>query len=110
VGRGARRGAADEALVLLCEALLLAALLLLSTRLWAARRDPYPQLVAQLINASPEDAELLIVLPRPVRVNGTHVCRAGECSPIVGLERVEGAAWSWLRVYKRRLAEGGGGP
>ncbi|MEM1522717.1 MAG: hypothetical protein QW407_04940 [Thermofilaceae archaeon] len=102
--------AVDEALILLAEAVLFAGLVALSARLWSARFDPYPQLVAQLLNSSPVDAELFIALPRPVRVEASRVCRASECYGIAPLEAVRGAAWDRLVVYKRRVALGGAPP
>ena len=100
--------AADEALILLAEAVLLAGLLALSARLWSARFDPYPQLVAQLVNSSPVDAELYAALPKPVRVEASRVCRAGECYSTTPLGAVHGSAWDWLLIYKRRVAVAGG--
>ncbi|MEM0226922.1 MAG: hypothetical protein QXF46_08625 [Thermofilaceae archaeon] len=102
--------AVDEALVVLAEAVLLAGLLALSARLWGARFDPYPQLVAQLLNSSPVDAELFIALPKPVRVEASRVCRAGDCYSIAPLAAARGAAWDRLIVYKRRVALGGAPP
>ncbi|MEM2299265.1 MAG: hypothetical protein QXW23_07070, partial [Thermofilaceae archaeon] len=101
--------AADEALILLAEAILLAGLLMFSARLWSARFDPYPQLVAQLLNSSPVDAELFIALPKPVRVELDRLCQAGSCYSIAPLGAVYGAAWDWLIVYKRKAALAGGG-
>ena len=93
----------DEALILLAEALMLAGFLLLSARLWLARENPYPRLVGELLNATPPDAEVFIVLPEPVRVEGGRVCRAGACfsAPI---QRAVGRAWWWVKVYKRSYA------
>ncbi|MEM1930119.1 MAG: hypothetical protein QXH81_09135 [Thermofilaceae archaeon] len=101
--------AADEALILLAEAILLAGLLMFSARLWSARFDPYPQLVAQLLNSSPVDAELFIALPKPVRVELDRLCQADSCYSIAPLGAVYGAAWDWLIVYKRKAALAGGG-
>ncbi|MEM1696756.1 MAG: hypothetical protein QW324_07010 [Thermofilaceae archaeon] len=102
--------AVDEALVVLAEAILLAGLLALSARLWSARFDPYPQLVAQLLNSSPVDAELFIALPKPVRVELDRLCQAGSCYSIAPLGAVYGTAWDWLIVYKRKTALAGGAP
>ncbi|MEM1568706.1 MAG: hypothetical protein QXI84_09510 [Thermofilaceae archaeon] len=101
--------AVDEALVVLAEAILLAGLLMFSARLWSARFDPYPQLVAQLLNSSPVDAELFIALPKPVRVELDRLCQAGSCYSIAPLGAVYGTAWDWLIVYKRKTALAGGG-
>ncbi|MCS7104017.1 MAG: hypothetical protein NZ954_00440 [Thermofilaceae archaeon] len=102
--------AVDEALVVLAEVLLFAGFLVFSTRLWNARYDPYPQLVARLLNFSPLDAEIFIALPRPVKVEFTRLCQAGKCYAITPLEAVYGTAWSWLTVYKRRVILAGGVP
>jgi hypothetical protein len=98
-----RRGAVDEALILLAEALLFAGLLILSARLWASRENPYPELVAELLNATPPDAEVFIVLPQPVRIEPGRVCYAGECYP-APIQHVRGHAWWWVKVYKRTYA------
>lgn len=104
-----RRGAVDEALILLAEALLFAGLLLLSARLRLSRPNPYPELVAELLNSTPPDAEVLIVLPEPIRVEEGRVCHAGECytAPIT---QAKGQAWWWVKVYKRAYAVAGGSP
>jgi hypothetical protein len=73
-GRARRRGAVDEALILLAEALLFAGLLILSARLWSARESPYPKLAGELINATPPDAEVFIVFPEPVHIEVGRVC------------------------------------
>ncbi|MEM2791217.1 MAG: hypothetical protein QW075_05140, partial [Thermofilaceae archaeon] len=101
--------AVDEALVVLAEAILLAGLLMFSARLWSARFDPYPQLIAQLLNSSPVDAELFIALPKPIRVELDRLCQAGSCYSIAPLGAVYGTAWDWLIVYKRKAALAGGG-
>ncbi len=93
----------DDALILLAEALLLAGTLLLSARLWLARGNPYPRLVAELLNATPPDAEVLVVLPEPVRVEPGRVCYAGECYA-APTQYVRGQAWWWVRVHKRAYA------
>lgn len=98
-----RRGAVDEALILLAEALMLAGLLLLSARLWAARENPYPRLVAVLLNSTPPDAEVFIVLPEPVRIETGKVCYAGQCYA-VPIQYAKGQAWWWVKVYKRSYA------
>lgn len=75
--------AVDEALVTLAEILLMVGLLSLALRLWSSRYDPYPELVAKAVNSSPTDAEVIIILPRPVALKvsdrGVQVCQAGEC-------------------------------
>ncbi len=91
---------ADEALVLLAEAILLAGMLGISAKLWLLKYDPYPELVAELINATPDGSEILIVLPRPVRLELGRVCYAGACYA-ANLTHVEGHAWWWIRVYRR---------
>jgi len=98
-----RRGAVDEALILLAEALMLAGFLLLSARLWASRGDPYLELVGELLNATPPDAEVFIVLPEPVRVEAGRVCYAGECYSTF-IQHARGQAWWWVKVYKRAYA------
>lgn len=99
--------AVDEALVVLAEAILLAGFLVLSAKLWSARYDPYPQLVARLFNSSPIDAELFVALPKPVRVELNRLCQAGVCYSIAPLGAVYGAAWDWLIVYKRKTVLAG---
>jgi len=94
-----RRGAVDEAVILLAEAVLLAGLLLLSARLWRAWENPYPRLVAELLSATPPDAELFVVLPEPVRVEAGRVCYAGACYA-VPIQYVRGQAWWWAKAYK----------
>jgi hypothetical protein len=98
-----RRGAVDEALILLAEALLFAGLLLLSERLWASRENPYPELVAELLNSTPPDAEVFIVLPEPVRIEAGKVCYAGQCYAVL-IQYAKGQAWWWVKVYKRSYA------
>lgn len=75
--------AVDEALVTLAEVLLMIGLFSLALRLWSSRYDSYPELVARVINSSPTDAEIIIILPRPVALKvsdrGVQVCQAGEC-------------------------------
>jgi hypothetical protein len=99
VGRARRRGAVDEALILLAEALLFAGLLILSARLWSARENPYPKLAAELLNSTPPDAEVFIVFPEPVRIEAGKVCYAGECysAPV---QYAMGQAWWWAKAYK----------
>jgi hypothetical protein len=98
-GRARRRGAVDEALILLAEALLLAGLLILSARLWSARENPYPRLAGELLNSTPPDAEVFLVFPEPVHIEPGRVCYAGECysAPV---QYVRGQAWWWAKAYK----------
>ncbi|MCC6049111.1 MAG: hypothetical protein LM580_00290, partial [Thermofilum sp.] len=110
-GRARRRGAVDEALILLAEALLFAGLLILSARLWSARENPYPKLAGELINATPPDAEVFLVFPEPVRIEPGRVCYAGECysAPV---QYVKGQAWWWAKAYRGAayvVAQGLGG-
>lgn len=102
--------AVDEALVIFAEALLFAGLLIFSTELWNAKYDPYPQLVTQMLNFSPLDAEIFIALPRPIKVELTRLCQAGKCYTVTPLKAVHGTAWNWLIVYKRRVVLAGGAP
>ncbi len=95
-----RRGAVDEAVVLLAEAVLMAGLLLLASRLWLARYDPYPEAVARLLNATPPDAEWFIVLPKPARIEVGRVCCAGECYAVPITRKAGAAAWWWVRAQR----------
>jgi hypothetical protein len=99
IGRARRRGAVDEALILLAEALLFAGLLILSSRLWSARENPYPKLAGELLNATPPDAEVFIVFPEPVRIEVGRLCYAGQCysAPV---QYVKGQAWWWAKAYR----------
>lgn len=73
----------DEALVTLAEVLLMIGLFSLALRLWSSMYDYYPELVAKVVNSSPTDAEVIIILPKPIALKvsnrGVQVCQAGEC-------------------------------
>ena len=103
--------AVDEALVVLAEIVLLAGLVALASRLWLSRPEPYPQLVAEAINATAPYAETLIALPQPIHVEAGYVSFKGERATIPTLARVEGRAYRWLLVYMynatTKLARGG---
>ncbi|MEM1509700.1 MAG: hypothetical protein QXY49_01715 [Thermofilaceae archaeon] len=75
--------AVDETLVALAEVFLMVGLFSLALRLWNLKYDCYPELVAKAINSSPTDAEIIIILPKPVAFKvsdrGVQVCQAGEC-------------------------------
>lgn len=92
----------DEAIVTLAEAILMVGLVVLAHRLWLSYRDPYPALVAKVVNATVASGpcEVYVALPRPAyfEEGGYRVCYAGDCYRVsVPLRRI-GAAWSGATV------------
>jgi hypothetical protein len=87
----------DEAIIVLAEAVFLAGLLILASRLWLFHGDPYPMLVAKAVNATASDAETMIVLPKPVHCEAWKVCYAGQCYP-ASLSGFTGSSWNYVIV------------
>jgi len=98
----------DEALILLAELLLLATLTYLGSRIYKATTTSYPTLVAKAINATPQYAEVTIVLPKPIRLTPTQVSYAGVTAPI-SLASASGSAYRAIRVYNTTAPIAAGG-
>jgi hypothetical protein len=88
----------DEALIVLAELFLLAALTYLASRVHTAATTSYPALVAKAINATPPYSEVTIALPKPIHLTPTHVSYAGAKAP-VRLASASGSAYSVIKVY-----------
>jgi len=98
----------DEAIIMLAELLLLVTLTYLGSRIYKASTTSYPTLVAKAINATPQYAEVTIVLPKPIHLTSTQVSYAGNTAPI-HLSLASGSAYRIIRVYNTTASIGVGG-